>query len=192
MRLIHIITILVPLLTFVTKSQAKTSSEYKEESIGKKVKEFKPDSINLATPIDYYLSRAWVMLTGKEGLWNDISTSKFSFPQNDVDVDENFRSYVLNENIDAIITYRDSVAAIVTHNDGEDLMLLNYCWIENGKWVNGGQGLAEDIGDAHSKLRFQLPAHYKNLPRIPIVKKLPESVEPFAYYLSHVSTTPEQ
>lgn len=31
-------------------------------------------------------------------------------------IDDDFRNYILNENIDFIVTYRNSVASIVTHS----------------------------------------------------------------------------
>ena len=164
------------------------------QKVSSRVKEHKLDSISLETPLDYYLSRAWVRTTGKQKYWNEISTSKFSFEPNapDESVDDDTRSYILNENIDYIVTYRDSVASVVTHSDDEDLVLLNYCWIEDGRWVNGGQGLADDFQKAEEELLKQLPINYGNLPRISMINDITSDVAPFRDFISGITTSPEQ
>lgn len=174
-----------------SSSFSQTSGDFKIEKIGKRVKEFQLDSINLSSPLDYYLSRAWVRLSGKNKYWNNISTSKFLFPDTEDPVDDDFRSYVLNEQIDCIVTYRDSVACIVTYTDGEDILLLNNCWLENGRWVNTGQNMADNLDDAQEELLKQLPLALYNLPRIDIINNLPEDVTPFADYISDITVSPE-
>lgn len=175
-----------------SKCYSQTVQDFKVEKIGKRVNEFQLDSINLSTPLNYYLSRAWVRLSGKGDNWNKISTSKF-YNENTSDevVDDALRSYVLNEQIDFVVTYRDSVGCVVTHTDGEDLVLLNNCWLENGRWVNTGQGMADDINEAQDKLLEQLPMALYNLPRIAIINKVPDDVTPFVEFLSEVTTAPE-
>ncbi|MDE7410985.1 MAG: hypothetical protein K2M94_03000 [Paramuribaculum sp.] len=121
-----------------------------------------------------------------------ISTSKFyNDNRTDEAVDDDLRSYVLNEQIDDIIIYRDSVATIVTHTDGEGYFLLNNCWLEKGRWVNGGQCLAEDKNKAEDMIKAQLPMTLYNLPRIDIVNSVPDDVTLFVDFLSDVTTSPE-
>lgn len=188
----YIITLcfLVPALGSYTQSL----SDYKIEKIDKQVKEFKLDSINLSSPLDYYLSRTQVRLTGKNRNWQSISTSMFDFSANIPDeiIDDNFRSYVLNEKIDYIVTYRDSVASIVTHSNGEDIVLLNNCWLEDGRWVNTGQGMADDWNNAQERLFEQLPKALYNLPRVAVINNLPKDVTPFLSYISNVEPSPEE
>lgn len=190
----RLISILIFLIGFSTTAFATLPDGFRIESIGKPVKEFKLDSINLTSPLDYYLSRAWVRVSGKAGHWADISTSKFFNDPNAPNeiVDDDFRNYVLNETIDAIVSYRDSVAALVTHTEGEDLYMLNYCWIEDGRWVNGGQGMANNLNEAEDKLLVDLPFHHSNLPRIAQINNLPTDITSFVDFLSHVDTNPEQ
>lgn len=189
LRIVHIFAFLVVSLG-ACFSQAL--SDFKVEKISSKVKEFQLDSINLSSPLDYYLSRAWVRLSGKGKYWNTISTSKF-YGENwsDEIVDDEFRTYVLNEQIDYIVTYRDSVGCIVTHTDGEDLVMLNNCWLENGRWVNGGQGMADDMNEAQDMLIERLPMALYNLPRIDVINNVPGDVTPFVDFLSGVTTSPE-
>lgn len=113
-------------------SHAQLLSGFKVEKIDRQVREFMLDSINLSSPMDYYLSRVQVRLSGKYKDWGSISTSMFDFSADVPDevIDDDFRNYILNERIDYIVTYRDSVASVVTHNDGEEFVLLNNCWLE--------------------------------------------------------------
>ena len=189
---LHFIFIFLLLLTSWSGCYSQSLQDFKVEKVGKQVNAFQLDSINLSTPLNYYLSRAWVRLSGKGDYWNKISTSKF-YNENTPDeiVDEALRFYVLNEQIDYIVTYRDSVGCIVTHTDGEDVVLLNKCWLENGQWVNGGQGMADDTGDAQDQLLEQLPLALYNLPRIAIINDVPDDVTPFLNFLSNVKTSPE-
>lgn len=106
-------------------------------------------------------------------------------------IDDNIRDNVLNEKIDYIVTYRDSVASIVTHTDGEDILLLNNCWLEDGRWVNRGQGLAGNWDDAQEQLFHQLPEALYNLPRVAVINNLPKDVTPFLSYISTVDLSPE-
>lgn len=151
------------------------------------------DSINLSSPMDYYLSRVQVRLSGKYKDWGSISTSMFDFSADVPDevIDDDFRNHILNERIDYIVTYRDSVASVVTHNDGEEFVLLNNCWLENGRWVNRGQGMADDWNDAQSQLAGQLPGALYNLPRVAVINNLPYDVAPFLAYISEITLSPE-
>jgi hypothetical protein len=183
------------LLSFVCWSPCYSQSldGFKVDKINRQVKEYQLDSINLSSPLNYYISRALVRLSGKNKNWQAISSSKFSYDTDapDDEVDDQLRAYVLNESIDYIATYRDSVATIVTHTDGEDLVMLNNCWLENGKWVNIGQNIADDNSEAEEKILNQLPIALYNLPRIDVINHIPEDVAPFSEFLSNVSTSPE-
>lgn len=169
-------------------------SGFKTQRISRPVRDFARDSINLSTPLDYYASRAWVVVSGKERLWSDISTSKFMFDRNAPDrvPADYIRDYVLDETIEEIITYRDSAASIITHPVGENRILFNTCWIENGRWVNGGQGIAEDIDGARKIAYESLPAHYGRIQRIERIRQIPEDASPFVRYLSGIKTSPER
>ena len=188
-------TILLPvLLLFALGSSAQALPDFKIEKIGRQVKEFQLDSINLSSPIDYYLSRTQVRLSGKYKNWGPISSSMFDYSADvpDEEINDDFRNYILNETIDYIVTYRDSVASIVTHNEGDDLLLLNNCWLENGKWLNRGQGIADDWNEAQAILKTQLPEALYDLPRIYVINNLPDDVAPFLDFIANINLSPEE
>lgn len=180
-------------LVFALESFAQSLSDFKIEKIDKQVREFQLDSINLTSPLDYYLSRVQVRLSGKFKNWQAISTSMFDYSADVPDevIDDDLRNYMLNETIDFIVTYRDSVASVVTHTEGEDIILLNNCWLEGGKWVNRGQGLADNLNDAEEKLLTQLPENLYNLPRVAVINDMPKDVTPFLSYISSIEQSPE-
>ena len=183
------------LLVSVTSVRAAVEEpEFSVQTVSAQVKSYQVDSINLTSPLHYFLSRAWVRATGRQRHWADISTSKFAFDRTAPDeaVDDDYRAYVMNEWVDRVVTYRDSVGAVVTHNEGDGYVLLNYCWIEDGRWVNGGQDLADDLDGADIKIRKQLPENYVNLPRIARINRLPGDSAPFTAFLHGVESTPEQ
>lgn len=189
---LHFISILALLMSCIG-CYAQTLADFKVETINKQVGDFQLDSIKLSTPLDYYLSRAQVRLFGKHKDWQYISTTMFDYSGEEPDeiVDETLRNYILNERIDYIVTYRDSVASVVTHNAGEDVIFLNNCWIENGRWVNRGQDIAFDFNEAEKKVVEQLPEALYNLPRISVINDLPKDVEPFLEYISNETLSPE-
>lgn len=186
--------ILMCFLLSVVMCQAQMPADFCTQKISRQVRYFTPDTINLSSPLDYYISRAWIVITGKERLWADISTSKFMFDADASDrtVDDNIRDYVLNETIEEIVTYRDSAAVVITRPVGDDILLLNTCWIEDGRWVNGGQGIADNMDEAHDKAFEYLPQHYGRIYRIERIKRLPQDTASFTSFLSGVSVSPER
>ncbi len=186
--------ILMCFLFSVVMCQAQMPADFCTQKISRQVRYFTPDTINLSSPLDYYISRAWIVITGKERLWADISTSKFMFDADASDrtVDDNIRDYVLNETIEEIVTYRDSAAVVITRPVGEDMLLFNTCWIEDGQWVNGGQGIVDNLEEAHDKAFEYLPQHYGRISRIERIKRLPQDTAPFISFLSGVNVSPER
>lgn len=169
-------------------------SNFAFEDINKTVREIEPQYIdNPSSPLDYYRTRAWVRLNGKTGLWHDISSKRYDFDKNasDEEVDSAMTEYILNEPIIKIITYRDSTAAIIT-KDSEESFLINYSWIEDGRWVNGGQSLGDGIEEVEEIAFDNLPLQHANISRINEVAVLPTDEKPFADFIAGITQTPEE
>lgn len=163
-------------------------------AVGMPVGELSVDSAaisRLDSPLEYYAARSYVRMSGKEGLWAAISSSKFGFDSGMADspVSQEVRRGIFAEEVVSVVSYRDSVAAVIVR-EAPDYLLLNYCWIENGRWVNGGQDLADDSADMERVLMRKMPRMYADLPRIERVRKLPESVAPFAAFLAGIDESP--
>ncbi|MDE6125811.1 MAG: hypothetical protein K2G30_02545 [Muribaculaceae bacterium] len=150
-------------------------------------------SFRLGSPLECYAARSWIRLSGREGLWGCISSGKFRFDPGvpDLEVGDDVRRMVLGEEIEAVVTYRDSVAAVVIRED-PDYLLLNYCWLEDGRWVNGGQAIADDMAEARGMLSAELPRRLADIPRIAAVESVPTDIAPFARFAAGVRETPEE
>ena len=69
---------------------------------------------------------------------------------------------------------------------------INYCWIEDGKWVNGGQNLASTEDEVLDIVIKDLPIQYANIPRIALIKQKPSNVKPFYDFISAIRQSPEE
>jgi len=107
----------------------------------------------------------------------------------DVAVDSAKKQRILDEKIVKIVIYKDTVAAIVTEYG--DWQIFSYTWIENGKWVNGGQGLAENMEDTDRQLKENMPNIYRDLPRIKAISTLPSDTRPFVDFLKRQTLCPQ-
>lgn len=192
-QLLFSVLLLVP-VSLSAKSSTPELPDFAVENIGRTVRDIEPRFIeNPSSPLDYYRTRAWVRLNGKTGLWHDISSKRFDFDRNapDETVDSATKEYVLNEPIVKIISYRDSAAAVVTRNS-ETLYLINYTWIEDGRWVNGGQGLGGSLDEAEEIIFENLPLQLSNIPRINSIAAVPTDETPFSDFIAGISQSPEE
>ena len=85
-----------------------------------------------------------------------------------------------------MITYCDSAASVISYNESDNLFFINYCWIEDGKWVNGGQNLASTEDEVLDIVIKDLPIQYANIPRIALIKQKPSNVKPFYDFISAI------
>ena len=53
-------------------------NDFKQVPVNRKVKEYSLE-IDLSTPLSSYLSREYIMVSGKERLWHEISTYAFDY-----------------------------------------------------------------------------------------------------------------
>ncbi len=169
-------------------------SDYSVEYINKDVREIAPAyNTKPGTPLEYYRMKTWVRLNGKESLWRKISTKRFDFNKEeaDIEVDSVKKESILNERLISIISYRDSAAAIITALS-PDFLIFNYSWIEDGRWVNGGEGMGFSLKEAEDNIRGNLPQLLKNIPRIEAICQTPQDVTPFAEYLAKKAEVPER
>lgn len=166
---------------------------FSETQIDKKVSEFHWTAPDQSSALDLFLTFQNAQAEGKNGLIASISTIKFQLDPNakDKPVSSNYKNQLLEERILKQVTYRDSVAAVVTKN-AMDWYLFTYTWIEKGKWVNGGQGMAFAESEVDSLLTLYLPERYRDLDRIEAIAAVPSDTKPFVDFLKQQSDSPEQ
>ena len=183
------------LLTLVAMNlpfTCKAIDEWETKKIDRRVSDYAFKGIDQSSPLNYYLSRAYVLSEGKMGLMAKMSTAKFELDTCATDevVNAAKRQRILDEKIVKIVIYKDSVAAIVTEYG--DWLIFSYTWIENGKWVNGGQGMAENMEDTDRQLKENMPTLYRDLPRIKAITTLPTDTKPFVDFLKLQTLSPEE
>ncbi len=166
---------------------------FSETQIDKKVSEFHWTAPDQSSALDLFLTFQNAQAEGKNGLIASISTIKFQLDPNaeDKPVSSNYKNQLLEERILKQVTYRDSVAAVVTKN-AMDWYLFTYTWMEKGKWVNGGQGMAFVESEVDSLLTLYLPERYRDLDRIEAIAAVPSDTKPFVDFLKQQSDSPEQ
>ena len=167
--------------------------QFIQQQINRRVSDYNHVGIDQSSPLSYYLSRAYVMSEGKMGLMAKMSTVKFELDTCEVDVvvDSAKKQRILDEKIIKIVIYKDSVAAIVTEYF-DNWQIFSYTWIENGKWVNGGQGMAEGMESTDKQIKENLPILYHNLPRIKEIMTPPTNTKPFTDFLKRQNLSPEK
>ena len=156
----NIIIIILSLVAMNVSFTCKANDGWETIKIDRRVSDYAFKGIDQSSPLSYYLSRAYVMSEGKMGLMAKMSTIKLELDTCEVDVavDSAKKQRILDEKIVKIVIYKDTVAAIVTEYG--DWQIFSYTWIENGKWVNGGQGLAENMEDTDRQLKENMPNIY--------------------------------
>ena len=187
----NIIIIILSLVAMNVSFTCKANDGWETIKIDRRVSDYAFKGIDQSSPLSYYLSRAYVMSEGKMGLMAKMSTIKFELDTCEVDVavDSAKKQRILDEKIVKIVIYKDTVAAIVTEYG--DWQIFSYTWIENGKWVNGGQGLAENMEDTDRQLKENMPNIYRDLPRIKAISTLPSDTRPFVDFLKRQTLCPQ-
>ena len=179
---------MLPAATFISAQE-----QFIQQLINRRVSEYNHVGIDQSSPLSYYLSRAYIMAEGRMGQMAKMSTAKFELDtcEANVPVDSAKKQRILDEKILKIVIYKDSVAAIVTEYS-DNWQLFSYTWIENGKWVNGGQGMAEGMENTDRQIKENLPLLYQDLPRIKEITTPPTDTRPFADFLKQQHLSPEK
>ena len=183
-----LLLVMLPAATFISAQE-----QFIQQQINRRVSEYNHVGIDQSSPLSYYLSRAYIMAEGKMGQMAKMSTAKFELDTCEVNVpvDSAKKQRILDEKILKIVIYKDSVAAIVTEYS-ENWQLFSYTWIENGKWMNGGQGMAESMENTDRQIKENLPLLYQDLPRIKEITNPPTDTRPFADFLKQQHLSPEK
>lgn len=166
---------------------------FSETQINRKVSEFNWAGPDQSTALDLFLSFQNALAEGKMGMVASVSSAKSQMDPNEADrpVSQKYKDDLYAELILKQVTYRDSVAAIVTKNTS-DWILFTYTWTENGKWVNGGQGMAFSESEVDSLLIQYLPVQARNRERIKRITAVPADKKPFVDFLQQQTDSPEQ
>ncbi|MCD7935319.1 MAG: hypothetical protein LUG98_00505 [Tannerellaceae bacterium] len=169
------------------------TGDYKTIVIQKKLSEF-PLKVDLSTPMNSYLSREYIMWSGEERLWYDISTYQFAAgfdpdaPNREVSPET--QEAILNYVVEEMVIYKDSAAAVLTYDPAESEYRINLSRLEDGIWVNMGLDFRRTLEACRERLPFFLETGYSRIPVIARVKQKPADVGVFVEYIQKNGQSP--
>lgn len=136
--------------------EQQISPDFKTITINKKIKEFS-DQFDLSSPLHSFITLKYISINGKNRLLRSVSTVKDReiFPDStaeDSQVPANVKNRYLEIKINEVITYKDSVAFVISEDFDEDQQFyysIRSFYLEAGNWVTSGESTAQNIEDAH-------------------------------------------
>ena len=187
---------LVFLLFFITISVNSFSQDYHTQVIDKKVRDFVLDN-DFSAPANAFVSIQHLMAFGQNSELNKKSTFRFRLQNPEGWVDEEttkeFQEKLLNTEIKTLVTYCDSVAAVITKGPNVDYYTYRFLNLEQGIWVNGGEDMGgKSLEITDNKVRAILPLRLMILRRINEILNTPTDTTAFVDYLKKNGEAPKQ
>ena len=187
---------LVLLSLFVISFTVSFSQGYNSQIIDKRVKDFDFNN-DFSTQLNAFISLQYLMANGQ---WNEVfkkSTFKFHIGDsegwNDEETTIEVQERYLNYEIKALITYCDSVAAVITKNPNADYYTIRLLNIEQSIWVNGGEDMGgKSLELANDKIREILPLRLMMLRKINKILNTPTDTTAFVNYLKENGKAPKE
>ena len=200
MKQVFAFAILLIFLSTIINAQ-NAEKDFKTNVINKKVNEY-PDHFDLSSPVNSFITFKYLKSEGKQGLYRSVNSYKFRhyFPKEnapDAIVKEETREKLLNTKINEIVIYKDSVAGIITDPPAKSaiklpMQIITYLTLEEGKWLNAGENLGNDIGDARSKFKEDAPKQLEKIHQIIKLKNVSKDTASFVNYLKKNGKEPKQ
>lgn len=151
--------------------------------------------IDLSTPFNSYLTREYISYSGKNSLWQSISTYEFRNifdPEaKDKQTTEQEKERVLNRMIEECIVYKDKTGVIISYDSTYSGYLLNSVRNENGRWVNSGQDLKSNLEEAQKKALQLMDFENQSLPVIEKIQQMPDDITSFVNYIEKNGQSPK-
>jgi hypothetical protein len=196
----NILGILILFSSIVLKAQRR-DNDFKTIEINKIVREY-PDKFDLSSPLNSYLCFKYLLSQGKQGLYRSANSYKIQsfFPKENAPgaiIKEEKREAILNIKINEIIIYKDSVAGVLTDPPAKSgiplsMQVIAFLRFEDGKWLNAGEGLGDDMNDARSKFKENAPKHLETIHQIYKLKNVSKDTASFLNYLKNKGKTPKE
>ncbi len=128
----------------LVNKDALPTSAYDVMNVNKRIKDF--SEINIQdTPLNAYISIKYILANGQTSKLKQVSCKSIQErlgEATDSEVSNDKRNALLNNHINKILTYNDSLAGVI--NAYKDFYALWFFYKENGKWLSAG----EDFGGA--------------------------------------------
>ena len=200
MKQVFAFTILLIILSTITYAQ-NDEKDFVIMNINKQVNEYL-DHFDLSSPINSFITFKYLQSEGKQGLYRSVNSYKYRdfFPKEntpDAIVQEETKEKLLNTKINEIVIYKDSVAGIITDPPAKStftlpMQIITYLTLEEGKWLNAGENLGNDIDDALLKFKEDAPKQLEKIHQIIKLKNVSKDTASFVNYLKENSKEPKQ
>jgi len=194
------------LVIFILFSSIALNAQHKDDDfttieINKIVRDY-PDKFDLSSPINSYVYFKYLLSQGKQGLYrsaNSFKIQSYFLKENVSDeiIKEEKRESILGIKINEIIIYKDSVAGVLTDPPAKSgiplpMQVIAILRFEDGKWLNAGEDLGDDINDARSKFRKNAQMQLEIIHQISKLKSVSKDTASFVDYLRKNGKEPEQ
>jgi uncharacterized iron-regulated protein len=169
-------------------------TEFRTVLVDKKISEF-PDTLDLSSPLKAGISIYYLSVHGKNSDWRRVSSERIKLFLPDTssansDVPENIRSKYLNTIIKEIITYKDSIACVISQVR-DSLYSIRWLCLENGNWVNNGEDGRRSIEESNHFFQEFAEENMKTLRKINVFSSSPKDTSSFITYIKEYGQNPK-
>jgi hypothetical protein len=171
------------------------AKDFKSYEINKRVCEYS-SRYDLGTPLDSFLTFKYLESEGRQGLYRSVNSFRIRgfFPaagSPDSEIKPEARDKLLQTKIKEIIVYKDSIAGVIT-DYVEPMCIITYLSLEDGKWLNAGEGLGNDLNDARKRFEENAAVFLSFIDRIREMKSVPADPAPFIDFLRQHGRAPKE
>ena len=182
------IAISVMFLSILLSCGRNVATDFKTIQVNKKVKDF-PDELDLSSPLKSALSINYLMINGKDSLWRQISSEVIKPLLPDTTTAESYvteseKNKYLNTLIREIITYRDSVACVISEIR-DSSYTTRWLYKEHSNWVNRGEDERKSIQESEQLFREYAKQNLQELRKINAFALVPKDTLSFIRYLQN-------
>ena len=191
----NLILIVLLLLLFTNVNSQEFGENFKSFEINKQVHEYS-NQFDLSTPLNSFVTFKYLKSEGKQCLYKSVNSYRIKgfFPSHntlDSKLSKEKKEALLNTKIKQIITYKDSIAGVIT-DYSEPLCIITYLSLEDGEWLNAGEGLGNDLSDACEKFRKNASVFLGFIHKINELKTVSTDTTSFLNYLRNKGKVPEE
>jgi len=163
--------------------------------INKPLQEF-PDVYDLSTPLNAGITILYIGVNGIDSRWRDVSSfanssrhRKENLPNRTVS--EESKMKLLNQLIEEIIVYKDSIACMITKRDSSDYS-IRWLYYENSEWLNRGEDGRSTLEEAQELFNTYASESLDELRRSNIVKNVSTDTLAFVNYVKQSGVEPKE
>jgi hypothetical protein len=177
------------------RPRAIIGEDFRSFEINKRVHEY-PIRFDLSTPLDSFITFKYLKSNGKQGLYRSANSYRIRgfFPPAgtpDSEIKNDAKEPILQTNIKEMIIYKDYVAGIIT-DYADPMCIITYLTLEDGKWLNAGEGFGNDLNDARERFKENAPTFLRFIDRIRELKTVPTDASSFTEYLRNHGQAPKE